>query len=96
MVLKKMAARRIAYLENELQNTQNDLKASISDLETVNEELQAANEELYAVNAEYEQKLDELAATTNGLKTIPCVLHPTAQRKTASKVWFLRLSIALA
>lgn len=65
--IEKTAARRIAYLENELQNTQNELKASISDLETVNEELQAANEELYTVNAEYEQKLDELTDTTNDL-----------------------------
>lgn len=79
--IEKTAARRIAYLENELQSTQNDLKASISDLETVNEELQAANEELlttneelqaaneelYTVNAEYEQKLDELTDTTNDL-----------------------------
>lgn len=79
--IEKTAARRISYLENELQSTQNDLKASISDLETVNEELQAANEELlttneelqasneelYTVNAEYEQKLDELASTTNDL-----------------------------
>lgn len=65
--IEKTAARRIAYLENELQNTQNELKASISDLEMVNEELQAANEELYTVNAEYEQKLDELTDTTNDL-----------------------------
>lgn len=79
--IEKTAARRIANLENELQNTQNELKASISDLETVNEELQAANEELlttneelqaaneelYTVNAEYEQKLDELTDTTNDL-----------------------------
>lgn len=79
--IEKTAARRIAYLENELQNTQNELKASISDLETVNEELQAANEELlttneelqaaneelYTVNAESEQKLDELTDATNDL-----------------------------
>lgn len=79
--IEKTAARRIAYLENELQNTQNELKASISDLETVNEELQAANEELlttneelqaaneelYTVDAEYELKLDELTDTTNDL-----------------------------
>lgn len=79
--IEKAAAHRIAYLENELQNAQNELQASLGDLEAVNEELQAANEELlttieelqavneelYAVNAEYEQKLDELADTTNDL-----------------------------
>ena len=68
--IEKTAARRIAYLENELQNTQNELKASISDLETVNEELQAANEELLTTNEELQAANEELQAANEELYTV--------------------------
>ena len=64
------AARRIADLENELQESQNDLKKTIGELETVNEELQAANEELLTANEELQSSNEELQSVNEELYTV--------------------------
>lgn len=64
------AARRIADLEQELQESQNNLKASIEELETVNEELQAANEELLTANEELQSSNEELQSVNEELYTV--------------------------
>lgn len=64
------AARRIADLEQELQESQNDLKSTIGELETVNEELQAANEELLTANEELQSSNEELQSVNEELYTV--------------------------
>lgn len=64
------AARRIADLEQELQESQNDLKKTIGELETVNEELQATNEELLTANEELQSSNEELQSVNEELYTV--------------------------
>ena len=64
------AARRIADLEREFQESQNDLRATIQRLETVNGELQAANEELLTANEELQSSTEELQSVNEELYTV--------------------------
>ena len=64
------AARRIADLEREFQDSQNDLRATIQRLETVNGELQAANEELLTANEELQSSTEELQSVNEELYTV--------------------------
>ena len=64
------AARRIAELEREFQESQNDLRATIQRLETVNGELQAANEELLTANEELQSSTEELQSVNEELYTV--------------------------
>lgn len=64
------AARRIADLEHEFQDSQSDLRATIQRLETVNGELQAANEELLTANEELQSSTEELQSVNEELYTV--------------------------
>lgn len=68
--LDATAARRIADLEREFQESQNDLRATIQRLETVNGELQAANEELLTANEELQSSTEELQSVNEELYTV--------------------------
>ena len=64
------AARRIADLEREYQESQNDLRSTIQRLEAVNGELQAANEELLTANEELQSSTEELQSVNEELYTV--------------------------
>ena len=68
--LDATAARRIADLEREFQESQNDLRATIQRLETVNGELQAANEELLTANEELQSSTEELQSVNEEVYTV--------------------------
>lgn len=64
------AARQIAELENELQQTRENLQVTIEELETTNEEQQATNEELLASNEELQSTNEELQSLNEELYTV--------------------------
>jgi two-component system CheB/CheR fusion protein len=66
----RIAAQRIADLEQELNKTKDELKHSIAELESVNEELQAANEELLTANEELQSSNEELQSVNEELYTV--------------------------
>ena len=68
--IDRVAAQRIADLEQELHRTQDDLKRTITELESVNEELQAANEELLTANEELQSSNEELQSVNEELYTV--------------------------
>jgi len=68
--IDRVAAQRIADLEQELHKTQDDLKHTITELESVNEELQAANEELLTANEELQSSNEELQSVNEELYTV--------------------------
>ena len=68
--IDRVAAQRIADLEQELHKTQDDLKRTITELESVNEELQAANEELLTANEELQSSNEELQSVNEELYTV--------------------------
>ncbi len=64
------AARHIADLEAELQQTREHLQTTIAELETTNEEYQATNEELLASNEELQSANEELQSLNEELHTL--------------------------
>jgi len=64
------AARHIAELEYELQQTRENLQVVIEELETSNEEQQAMNEELLASNEELQSTNEELQSVNEELYTV--------------------------
>ena len=68
--IDRIAAQRIADLEQELNKTQDNLKHTITELESVNEELQAANEELLTANEELQSSNEELQSVNEELYTV--------------------------
>lgn len=68
--IDRIAAQRIADLEQELNKTKDDLKHTITELESVNEELQAANEELLTANEELQSSNEELQSVNEELYTV--------------------------
>ena len=64
------AARHIADLEAELQQTREHLQTTVADLEIINEENQATNEELLAANEELQSANEELQSLNEELHTL--------------------------
>ena len=66
----KQSAKRIAKLEQELQQTTEDLQGVIEELEASNEELKLTNEELHSTNEELQSANEEMESSKEELQSL--------------------------
>jgi two-component system CheB/CheR fusion protein len=82
---RRRGRRRLADLEQELQETRDSLHSTIEELEATNEELMSANEELQSANEEMQSANEELKTSKEELQSFNEELQ-TANAELRSKI----------